>query len=135
MIDFGIGLVPILGDFADAWFKCNTRNNLLLERYLREKGINHPVAPPPPAATKQSTIQRWFGSGPNAPGSHPGDTVFHDTAATVNHPVATTDSITTQPRDLPDRHVAKKGIFSGFGGGQNRDLEAQDENVIHYNRE
>src|SRR5271163_74370 len=46
MIDFGIGMIPVVGDFADAWFKCNTRNNILLERYLREKGQKHPVAPP-----------------------------------------------------------------------------------------
>src|ERR1700734_1589795 len=67
--DFGVGLIPIVGDFTDAWFKCNTRNNLLLERYLRERGATNPVAPPPP--TKQSAVRRWFGPGPHAPGSHP----------------------------------------------------------------
>lgn len=36
-IDFGIGLVPILGDVADALFRANTRNCWLLEVYLTKK--------------------------------------------------------------------------------------------------
>lgn len=38
IIDFVIGLVPFIGDLADAVFKCNTRNAILLEKHLREKG-------------------------------------------------------------------------------------------------
>lgn len=38
IFDFVIGLVPFIGDLADALYKCNTRNAVLLERYLREKG-------------------------------------------------------------------------------------------------
>lgn len=38
VIDFFIGLVPFLGDIADAVYKCNTRNAVLLEKHLREKG-------------------------------------------------------------------------------------------------
>jgi hypothetical protein len=74
MLDFAVGLVPFLGDLADAAFKCNTRNLRLLEvhldkkykpssargddrdlagvdRQMREKnrrsGIFHPRDPPP----------------------------------------------------------------------------------------
>lgn len=36
--DFIIGLVPLIGDFADAIYKCNTRNALLLEGELRKRG-------------------------------------------------------------------------------------------------
>ncbi|PHH70425.1 hypothetical protein CDD83_5446 [Cordyceps sp. RAO-2017] len=36
--DFAVGLVPFIGDLADAMFKANTRNCLLLEQHLREKG-------------------------------------------------------------------------------------------------
>ncbi|KXS95948.1 hypothetical protein AC578_7993 [Pseudocercospora eumusae] len=36
-IDFAIGLVPFVGDLADAAFKCNTMNLRLLERHLDEK--------------------------------------------------------------------------------------------------
>ncbi|KYK54566.1 PH domain-containing protein [Drechmeria coniospora] len=37
-LDFAVGLVPFVGDLADAMFKANSRNALLLEQYLREKG-------------------------------------------------------------------------------------------------
>lgn len=38
VVDFFIGLVPFLGDLADAVFRANTRNVILLERHLAEKG-------------------------------------------------------------------------------------------------
>ncbi|EXJ94517.1 hypothetical protein A1O1_02913 [Capronia coronata CBS 617.96] len=37
-IDFAVGLVPFIGDIADAAYKCNTRNVVLLEKELRERG-------------------------------------------------------------------------------------------------
>jgi hypothetical protein len=36
-LDFGIGLIPFLGDIADALFRANTRNAWLLEVYLTRK--------------------------------------------------------------------------------------------------
>jgi hypothetical protein len=36
--DFLIGLVPVLGDLADMAYKANTRNAVLLEDYLRQRG-------------------------------------------------------------------------------------------------
>ncbi|EMC98290.1 hypothetical protein BAUCODRAFT_53150, partial [Baudoinia panamericana UAMH 10762] len=76
VVDFVVGLVPILGDLADAALKCNTKNVRLLEVYLdkkykpsqevggrdgrdlggvsaaqrrknRQSGIYHPQDPPP----------------------------------------------------------------------------------------
>jgi hypothetical protein len=38
VLDFAIGLVPFAGDMADALFRANTRNAVLLEKHLREKG-------------------------------------------------------------------------------------------------
>lgn len=37
ILDFLVGLVPFLGDLADAAFKCNTKNVALLERHLDKK--------------------------------------------------------------------------------------------------
>lgn len=37
MMDFAVGLVPFVGDLADAALKCNARNVRLLERHLDEK--------------------------------------------------------------------------------------------------
>jgi len=38
IVDFAIGLTPVLGDLCDALFKANTKNAVLLEKHLREKG-------------------------------------------------------------------------------------------------
>jgi len=38
ILDFAVGLVPFLGDVADALFRANTRNAVVLEEYLRKKG-------------------------------------------------------------------------------------------------
>ncbi|KND99759.1 hypothetical protein QG37_03172 [Candidozyma auris] len=35
--DFGIGLIPLVGDFINVLYKCNSRNFVLLEKYLVEK--------------------------------------------------------------------------------------------------
>lgn len=37
IIDFVIGLIPFIGDLADAAYRCNTKNVLLLENHLRKK--------------------------------------------------------------------------------------------------
>lgn len=41
IVDFGIGLVPFLGDIADALFRANTKNAVVLENHLREKGLRN----------------------------------------------------------------------------------------------
>ncbi|KAJ2906754.1 hypothetical protein MKZ38_010745 [Zalerion maritima] len=38
VFDFFIGIVPVVGDLADAVFRANTRNAAILEGFLREKG-------------------------------------------------------------------------------------------------
>ena len=37
MIDFAVGLVPFLGDIADAFYKCNTKNAVALEKMLNKR--------------------------------------------------------------------------------------------------
>ena len=51
MIDFVIGLVPFIGDIADAMYKCNTRNVVLLEKELRRRGAQR-LTP----AQRQNTV-------------------------------------------------------------------------------
>lgn len=41
IFDFFIGLIPFLGDLADAAFRANTKNAIELENYLREKGAKN----------------------------------------------------------------------------------------------
>ncbi len=38
ILDFGIGLVPSVGDIGDAIFWANTRNAAVLEKFLQQKG-------------------------------------------------------------------------------------------------
>ncbi|TGZ84026.1 hypothetical protein EX30DRAFT_296032, partial [Ascodesmis nigricans] len=39
VFDFLIGLVPLIGDLADMAYKANTRNAILLEDHLRDRGL------------------------------------------------------------------------------------------------
>lgn len=137
-LDFGIGLVPVIGDIADAWFKCNTRNNVLLERYLREKGQKHPVAP---SAAKQSTLGRWFRAGPDDSAEQP-PVEAHPSATSSAVPVTADPNATANPSvpssgfkpPLPDRTAS--AVKAGLAGaGDDRDLEAQNDAAIHYSRE
>lgn len=50
IVDFFVGLVPFLGDLADAVFRCNTRNVVLLEKHLVEKGAKNLAGDPYPAS-------------------------------------------------------------------------------------
>jgi len=119
-LDFGIGLVPVIGDIADAWFKCNTRNNILLERYLREKGQKHPVAPPPP---KQSTLGRWLGSGPD--GQHPVEA--HPAAASSTTPAAAIANppVSTAGSKLPLPGRTASVTMAGSANGDVSDPDPQ----------
>lgn len=38
VIDFVIGIIPFIGDIADAAYKCNTKNVILFEDELRKRG-------------------------------------------------------------------------------------------------
>lgn len=40
IIDFGVGLVPLIGDILDALFQANMRNVTILEHHLRNRGID-----------------------------------------------------------------------------------------------
>jgi|SRR5277367_2831333 len=138
--DFGIGLIPVVGDIADAWFKCNTRNNILLERFLREKGAKHPAPPAPP---KQSMIRRWFGSGPSAPESHPVASSHAEGATNVPAPTSAEHPVVvSSPPALPARKGfnvsgSKAATQEGATNDANTDLEAQSHGGgdIHYSRQ
>lgn len=56
LIDFVIGLVPFIGDIVDAVYKCNTRNAVILEKHLREKGAKS-VKKQPTQPSTQGRVQ------------------------------------------------------------------------------
>ena len=44
-IEFGGGLVPIVGNFFDMGFKANLRNLVLLEEHLKQSGVGRSTPP------------------------------------------------------------------------------------------
>lgn len=79
IIDFVIGIVPFLGDLVDALFRANTRNVVLLEKHLREKGQKElrksglPVPdldPSSPMVYDQHKDEDFGTTEPQVPGSH-----------------------------------------------------------------
>ena len=54
-LDFVIGLVPVLGDLADAAYKCNTKNFILLEKELSRRVEERQAQAGGPAAGTGST--------------------------------------------------------------------------------
>ncbi|KIW11967.1 hypothetical protein PV08_09241 [Exophiala spinifera] len=58
-LDFAIGLVPFVGDIADAVYKCNTRNVILLEKVLRERGAKR-IKGTPQANTADPSLPDEF---------------------------------------------------------------------------
>lgn len=50
-VDFGIGLIPVVGDFINILYKCNSRNFVLLEQHLVQKYL-------PELPSRQKTAPR-----------------------------------------------------------------------------
>jgi len=111
-IDFIIGIVPFIGDIADAFYKCNTRNAVLLENELRKRGEKrlrdanrlHEADPSLPEIYDEASEEEFVPDGP---------------------PPRYTS--TKEPR-RPDRTYDSRNNRSGggwFGGRQEADLEAQ----------
>ncbi|RCK55876.1 hypothetical protein Cantr_05317 [Candida viswanathii] len=73
MFDFGIGLIPIVGDFINVLYKCNSRNFVLLEKHLVKKYGNKETIPgagnthQKPAATTAPPKSKSHGSNTNRP--------------------------------------------------------------------
>jgi hypothetical protein len=129
MVDFAIGLVPILGDVADALFRANTRNAWLLEAYLTKRaqaqkqggiqdpdtGAIIPVQKLPPNTimasedstisdtTRQDTTKQWHQT------SQPGHAAGPSTRPT--------NATLTQGQRVGDYGSAIGGNGTGGGGG------------------
>ena len=75
ILDFLVGLVPILGDLADAAYKANTRNAIILENYLRERGaenIKRQGQAPPPDMSLPAEYEQQPGLEDTPPGTSNG---------------------------------------------------------------
>ncbi|KAB8360767.1 hypothetical protein FH972_024501 [Carpinus fangiana] len=97
IIDFIIGLIPFIGDIADAAYRCNTKNVLLLEDHLRKK------YGPEDKKARQTAGYELFEDDP--------DFTHQQTAGVIEQP----------PRDVQTKETKKGGL--GLSSGDKRTRE------------
>ncbi|KAI9829526.1 MAG: hypothetical protein M1826_005570 [Phylliscum demangeonii] len=107
ILDFVVGLVPFLGDIADVFYRCNTRNVVILEKYLREKGARAAAAAAPglPARVTDPSLPEEFD---RAQAEEHGDPPEYETMQGVSRP----------PQPLPAttrRDTARNPRWFGWG--------------------
>lgn len=108
-IDFIIGIVPFIGDIADAVYKCNTRNAVLLEKELRRRGAKrlrdanqqHAIDP---------SLPEVYDAGSDEDLAHSGPPPRYES--------------TNEPR-RPDRTYDNRNRTGWLGGRREADLEGQ----------
>jgi len=118
IIDFFIGLVPFLGDVADAVFRANTKNAAELEKYLRKKGASNlkaqgaavPAIDPSDPDEYDRMMRAELGAPP----------VYTTDAPTQQPPMRQTNSVrqpstTTHTTTTTTAQKSGGGWFSGFG--------------------
>lgn len=54
--DFMIGLIPVVGDFINVLYRCNSRNFIILEKYLVEKYTKQQLGQRPDMAKLEAEI-------------------------------------------------------------------------------
>ena len=127
VLDFGIGLVPFLGDLADALFRANTRNAVVLEKYLRAKGEKalkdqgQPLPQVDPSDPDEFDHQMRLENGPppqytTAPPTRQGTQSYNGNG----RPEA------SHQNDVPEER--RDGFFSSFGSKRKQpDVERGEE--------
>ncbi len=115
-IDFVIGLVPFLGDLVDALFRANTRNAVVLEKHLREKGKKELRRSGMPVPDVDPSSGKEYDRDPPAyeeePSSH------HGAAA-----AGSSHNGRREPQHPPEARVNNKGGWFGRGKARPRDTE------------
>lgn len=114
ILDFAIGLVPFLGDIADAVFRANTRNAVELEKYLRKKGQDALKAQgrPQPALdpSDPDEYDQFMRAEHGAPPAYEGSMSTNQSARAHGG----NGQVRTQPAVL-EKKPKSGGFFSGFG--------------------
>ena len=128
IIDAFIGLVPFLGDVADALWRCNTKNAIELEKFLVKKGqrakqaaleqrtgtTQHPMVADQPGRTHMA-----YQGGDSAEDAPPQYEVASADRKVGSKPIL------TKPQPVKTTDGSKGGWFGGFKTGrtQERDVE------------
>ncbi len=115
VFDFVIGLVPFLGDIADAMYKCNTKNVILLEEELvkRAEKRRRDAGNPPIPGVGADSIQDYEAFDNE-----------HEMSAPSGPPPRYTS--TKKPKRPEQAHAPQRsdGRAGYFGGRNEVDLEA-----------
>lgn len=109
-LDFIVGLIPFLGDLVDAVFRANTRNAVVLEKHLREKGKKELRRSGMPIPDVDPSSGREYDRDPPAYDSEPSST--HGAAA-----AGSSHNGHHEPQHPPEARVKDKG---GWFGGRNK---------------
>lgn len=128
IIDFIIGLVPFIGDVADAVYKCNTRNAVILEKHLREKGAKSLKKQPKPQGPQAGQHPRIQEIQDDVDHSLPEEWDKQETGVVDNSPPtyeeSGTSSVGAQPtRPPPARQARGNRSFGRWFGGASRPEE------------
>lgn len=142
-LDFGVRLVPFVGDIVDTFFRCNTRNAIVLEKFLRKRGaenlkkqgqavvvdptdpeeydrhLEEVLGPPPHYTTAPPTIDE---AASNA--SHNGRSTHDGEASNAVH-----NGRSTQHMQAKTPQAKPSG--SWFGGFRNKTPQADPERGTH----
>ena len=134
VLDFGVGLIPILGDIADALFRANTRNAVVLEKFLREKGAQNlkiqsgqrtpPLDPTDPEVFDQQVREEYgpppqYTSGPTRQGT------------SQVHRGGNGQSENPHQAPIPEQRGGG-GWFGGFGR-KNKQPDVERGEELHWN--
>lgn len=119
IVDFAIGLVPFIGDVADALFRANTKNAVLLEEHLRQKGVKtlkqqgRPVPTVDPSDPDE--FDRIENSPPPAYTTAPPSTHGTQRQDNAASPSTVTQAQPKTQAQAPTAPAAERGGFFGFG--------------------
>jgi len=123
IIDFCIGLVPFLGDIADAVFRANTKNAIVLEEHLREKGAKNLKAQGLHAPARDPSDPNEFDRQENSPPpayTQPSPTSQGNQTQRTS---PTSAQAPTQTQAVPEE---RRGGWFGFGKKKQPDVERGD---------
>lgn len=131
LIDFAVGLVPFIGDLADAAWKCNTKNLRLLETHLDKKHRPRNLAPDERDLAGMDKAKRASNrkSGIYHPRDPPPATVFDDSDEEDERRRYEDEGRRVQeprPTRAPEDRRAGGGWFSGGKKSGSRRERGQD---------
>ena len=133
VLDFVVGLIPILGDVADALFRANTKNAALLHQHLKERGAARIVSSEKVSGASQPLHEPATASTSRPVNAHPSSHTIHSPGVNAvpssgtRHDPPPYDSVARLQQAKVSREGGSRGwlgrFASGSGNANQRDLE------------